>query len=56
MHELTGGAVRAGINWTEVGLSWHFEKIVSILLSTLHPDSERIDELAGTVAGPPAIC
>jgi hypothetical protein len=39
--------VRDGIDWTEVGAGGRFEKIVSTLLSTLHPDSERIDGAGG---------
>lgn len=42
-----GVAVRDGIDWAEVGAGGRFEKIVSTLLSTLHPDSERIDGTGG---------
>lgn len=38
-----------GIDWAEVGAGGRFEKIVSTLLSMLHPDSERIDGLAAIV-------
>jgi hypothetical protein len=39
--------VKDGIDWAEVGAGGRFEKIVSTLLSTLHPDSERIDGAGG---------
>jgi len=39
--------VKDGIDWAEVGAGGRFEKIVSVLLSTLHPDSERIDGAGG---------
>lgn len=39
--------MKDGIDWTKVGSGVRFEKIVSILLSTLHPDSERIDGSGG---------
>ena len=39
--------MRDGIDWAEVGAGGRFEKIVSTLLSTLHPDSERIDGAGG---------
>lgn len=39
--------MRDGIDWFEVGSGGRFEKIVSILLSTLHPDSERVDGSGG---------
>src|SRR4051812_5919577 len=44
---LQGGTVKDGIDWTEVGAGGRFEKIVSTLLSTLRPDSERIDGAGG---------
>jgi hypothetical protein len=39
--------VRDGIDWAKVGSGERFEKIISTLLSTLHPDSERIDGAGG---------
>lgn len=39
--------MRDGIDWAEVGAGGRFEKIVSTLLSTLHPESERIDGAGG---------
>lgn len=39
--------MKDGIDWPEVGAGGRFEKIVSTLLSTLHPDSERIDGAGG---------
>jgi hypothetical protein len=39
--------LRDGIDWAEVGAGGRFERIVSTLLSTLHPDSERIDGAGG---------
>jgi hypothetical protein len=42
-----GDLVRDGIDWVEVGSGGRFEKIVSVLLSTLHPDSRRIDGSGG---------
>lgn len=39
--------MRDGIDWVEVGSGGRFEKIVSVLLSTLHPESERIDGSGG---------
>jgi hypothetical protein len=39
--------VRDGIDWAKVGPGERFEKIISTLLSTLHPDSERIDGAGG---------
>lgn len=39
--------MKDGIDWTEVGAGGRFEKIVSTLLSTLHPESERIDGAGG---------
>ncbi|WP_086669013.1 hypothetical protein [Lentzea kentuckyensis] len=39
--------MRDGIDWVEVGSGGRFEKIVSVLLSTLHPESERVDGSGG---------
>jgi hypothetical protein len=39
--------VRDGIDWVEVGAGGRFEKIVSVLLSTLHCGSRRIDGAGG---------
>ncbi|MCR3748139.1 hypothetical protein [Lentzea californiensis] len=39
--------MKDGINWVNVGSGERFEKIVSTLLSTLHPESERIDGSGG---------
>lgn len=39
--------MRDGIDWAEVGSGGRFEKIVSVLLSTLHPGSRRIDGAGG---------
>ena len=36
-----------GIAWAEVGSGGRFEKIVSVLISTLHPHSQRIDGSGG---------
>lgn len=39
--------MRDGIDWGEVGAGGRFEKIVGVLLSTLHPGSRRIDGAGG---------
>lgn len=39
--------MRDGIDWLEVGAGGRFEKIVGVLLSTLHPGSRRIDGAGG---------
>lgn len=39
--------MRDGIDWREVGSGGRFEQIVSVLLSTLHPESRRIDGAGG---------
>lgn len=39
--------MRDGIDWAEVGAGGRFEKIVGVLLSTLHPGSRRIDGAGG---------
>lgn len=39
--------MRDGIDWREVGAGGRFEQIVSVLLSTLHPGSRRIDGSGG---------
>ncbi len=39
--------MRSGIDWREVGAGGRFEQIVSVLLSTLHPGSRRIDGSGG---------
>lgn len=39
--------MKDGIDWTEVGAGGRFEKIVSTLLSTMYPESERIDGAGG---------
>jgi hypothetical protein len=36
-----------GIDWVKVGSGGRFEKIVSLLLSTIHPNSRRIDGSGG---------
>lgn len=41
------GPMRDGIDWVKVGSGGRFEKIVSLLLSTLHPTSRRIDGAGG---------
>jgi hypothetical protein len=42
-----GTSVNDGIDWREVGSGGRFEKIVSVLLSSLHPTSMRIDGSGG---------
>lgn len=39
--------MKDGIDWIEVGSGGRFERIVSVLLGTLHPESERIDGAGG---------
>ncbi|MBO3741705.1 hypothetical protein [Actinoplanes flavus] len=39
--------MRDGIDWTAVGSGDRFEKIVSVLLSSINPESERIDGAGG---------
>lgn len=39
--------MRDGIDWAEVGAGGRFEQIVSVLLSTMYPDSQRIDGAGG---------
>lgn len=39
--------MKNSIDWAEVGSGGRFEDIVGVLLSTLHPESERIDGAGG---------